>query len=128
MTKEKEVIKENWKIMKWMYVKESQWLPVIYTPLQDLDAFCSIYCKGKDWIPLILETMIQELEKEYFKQYEDNGKDLSELSEKEVLETKIKAWRQAQKIWNFFWQSAKSVTDKRRSPFVIKIRHMTNKE
>jgi len=47
-----------------MYIKESKGLPVIYTPFQDIDAFCSIYCRGKDGIPLIVNTMMHKLEDE----------------------------------------------------------------
>lgn len=125
MTKKKDTIQEKGSITKGMYIKESKWLPVIYTPLQDLEAFCSIYCRGRDGIPLILNKMIEELEKETFNSYPDWGEN---LSEKEVLECKIKAWRQAQRIWNFFRQSAKQVNDEWRSPFSIRIRHMTIKK
>lgn len=34
-------------ITKGMYYKKSRELPVLYTPLQGLDKFVSIYCKGK---------------------------------------------------------------------------------
>lgn len=122
--KTKEDIKEKGSVTKWMYVKESKWLPVIYTPFQDIDAFCSIYCRWKDWIPLILDTMMHDLELEYLSEFEDNW---SKLTDRERLEITIKAWRQAQKIWNYFWNSAKKVNDAWKHPFIIRMRHREDK-
>ena len=124
MNKTKEAIQEKGSITKWMYIKESKWLPVIYTPFQDIDAFCSIYCRGKDGIPLILDTMMHSLEEDILADCEDGW---AKLSERERLEVTIKAWRQAQKIWNFFWESAKKVNEQWKYPFIIRMRHWKNK-
>lgn len=123
MNKTKEAIEEKGSITKGMYIKESKWLPVIYTPFQDINAFCSVYCRGKDWIPLILDQMMHDLEKEYLAECEDVNK----LSERERLEITIKAWRQAQKIWNFFWESARKVNQVGKYPFLIRMRHWKDK-
>lgn len=125
MNKTKETIKEKWSITKWMYIKESKWLPVIYTPFQDIEAFCSIYCRWKDWIPLILDRMMHDLENEMLAECEEWG---AKLTERERLEITIKAWRQAQKIWNFFRSSAKKINDASWFPFVIRMRHWKNKK
>lgn len=124
MNKTKEAIEEKGSITKWMYIKESKWLPVIYTPFQDINAFCSVYCRGKDWIPLILDMMMHELEEEYLSECEDKW---AKLSERERLEITIKAWRQAQKIWNFFWESARKVNEVGKHPFLIRMRHWKDK-
>jgi len=124
MKKTKEAIEEKGSITKWMYIKESKWLPVIYTPFQDIDAFCSVYCRGKDWIPLILDMMMHELEQEYLSEYEDHWE---KLSERERLEITIKAWRQAQKMWNFFWECASKVNKVGKYPFLIRMRHWKDK-
>lgn len=123
MTKEinKEKIKEVWSINKWMYYKESKWLPVIYTPFQDIDAFCSIYCKGKDWIPLILNTMMKELEAKFLSELPDGWES---LPDKERIEITIKAGRTAQKYRDFFWNCAKIVNESGKNPFIIRMRHM----
>ena len=124
MNKTKEAIEEKGSITKGMYIKESKWLPVIYTPFQDINAFCSVYCRGKDWIPLILDMMMHELEQEYLSEYEDNWE---KLSERERLEITIKAWRQAQKMWNFFWECASKVNKVGKYPFLIRMRHWKDK-
>lgn len=124
MNNTKENIKEKGSITKGMYIKESKWLPVIYTPFQDIDAFCSIYCRGKDWIPLILDKMMHKLETEILSEYPDGWE---KLSERERLEVTIKAWRQAQKIWNFFWETAKEINEEWKYPFIIRMRHWENK-
>lgn len=124
MKKTKEAIEEKGSITKGMYIKESKWLPVIYTPFQDINAFCSVYCRGKDWIPLILDMMMHELEQEYLVEYEDHWE---KLSERERLEITIKAWRQAQKMWNFFWECASKVNKVGKYPFLIRMRHWKDK-
>ena len=125
MSKAKETIKEKKTITKGMYIKESKWLPVIYTPFQDIDAFCSIYCRGKDWIPLIVSTMMHDLEEEMLSEYPDHWESLADEKD---LEIKLKAWRQAQKIWNFFWWAAKKVNDEWKYPFIIRMRHCKRKD
>lgn len=105
-----------------MYVKPGKWDYIIYTPLQDLNAFCSIYCKGSDWIPVILNKMMRELEQEYLEEAWDN------ISDRERIEITIKAWRKAQEIWNFFWWCTQKITDEWRHPFIIRIRHTDFKE
>jgi len=124
MKKTKEAIEEKGSITKWMYIKESKWLPVIYTPFQDINAFCSIYCRGKDWIPLILDQMMHDLEEQFLSECEDWW---AKLSERERLEITIKAWRQAQQIWNFFRDTAKKVNAWWRYPFIIRMRHWQSK-
>lgn len=114
-----EKIKEKGSITKWMYVKESKWLPVIYTPFQDIESFCSIYCKGKDWIPLIEDIMMKKIEQEMLAECKH------EPTERERLEIKIKAGRKAQKIRKFFWDSAMEINDNWSFPFVIRMRHLT---
>lgn len=123
MKKTKEAIEEKGSITKWMYIKESKWLPVIYTPFQDINAFCSVYCRGKDGIPLILDQMMHTLEEEYLSEVEDVNK----LSERERLEITIRAWRNAQKVWNFFWESARKVNEVGKYPFLIRMRHWKDK-
>lgn len=111
--------KETGKIIKWMYVKDKHWLPVIYTPLKEYGKFISVYCRWKDWIPLILDTIMKDLETEYLSEYKNNW---ANLSERERLEVTIKAWRQAQKIWNTFRDSAKKVRAMWKCPFTIRLR------
>lgn len=123
MKKTKEAIEEKGSITKGMYIKESKWLPVIYTPFQDINAFCSVYCRGKDGIPLILDQMMHTLEEEYLGEIEDVNK----LSERERLEITIRAWRNAQKVWNFFWESARKVNEVGKYPFLIRMRHWKDK-
>ncbi len=123
MKKTKEAIEEKGSITKWMYIKESKWLPVIYTPFQDINAFCSVYCRGKDGIPLILDQMMHTLEEEYLSEVED----INKLSERERLEITIRAWRNAQKVWNFFWESARKVNEVGKYPFLIRMRHWKDK-
>lgn len=114
----KEKIKEKWSITKWMYFKWSKWLPVVYTPFQDINSFCSIYCKGKDWIPLILDTMMKTFEEEFLKEK------WNDLSERERLEITIKAWRKAQDYRNTFWNAVEKVNQNWTFPFVIRVRDM----
>lgn len=68
MKKTKQAIQEKGSITKGMYIKESKGLPVIYTPFQDIDAFCSVYCRGKDGIPLILNSMMHKIEDEILRE------------------------------------------------------------
>ena len=108
-----------------MYIKESKGLPVIYTPFQDIDAFCSIYCRGKDGIPLIINQMMHKLEEEILASKENWWAD---LSEREKLEVQIQAGREAQRIWNFFWDSAMEVNAYWKFPFIIRMRHWKDKK
>ena len=108
-----------------MYIKESKGLPVIYTPFQDIDAFCSIYCRGKDGIPLIVNTMMHKLEDEIMASKPDGW---ANLSERERLEVQIQAGRQAQKIWQFFRSSVSDVNASWKFPFIIRMRHRENKK
>lgn len=120
MKKTKQAIKEKGSITKGMYVKESKWLPVIYVPFQDIDAFCSVYCRGKDGIPLILNSMMHKIEDEIMASKAKEWK--QEFSEREYLDIQIQAWRQAQKIWNFFWQTAMEINEEWKFPFTIRMR------
>ena len=124
MNKTEEAIQEKGSITKWMYVKESRWLPVIYTPFQDINAFCSVYCKCKEGIPLIINQMMHKLEEEILASKENKWAD---LSEREKLEVQIQAGRQAQKNWNFFWESAMEVNSFGKFPFIIRMRHWKDK-
>lgn len=120
MKKTKQAIQEKGSITKGMYIKESKGLPVIYTPFQDIDAFCSVYCRGKDGIPLILNSMMHKIEDEILRE-KTNGWE-KELSKREYLDVQIQAWRQAQKIWNFFWTTAMEISEDWKFPFTIRMR------
>lgn len=113
-----EKVKQKWSILKWMYMKYSKWLPVVYTPFQDIEAFISIYCKANKGLPILLNAMMKEIESELLSQ------EKWELSERQKLEITIKAGRQANKIRNFFWDTVKKVNDNWSFPFVIRARHL----
>lgn len=118
-----EKIKEINTITKWLYIKENRWLPILYTPLQKINAFCNVYCKWKDWIPYIQDVMMEELEKRELSKYPDNWE---WLSKRELVEIKVAAWRETQRIWNFFWDCVKIVNKRWRSPFSVRLRHFNS--
>lgn len=122
----KEKIKENGSITKGMYIKYSKWLPVVYTPFQDIDAFCSIYCKWKDWIPLILDTMMKTFEEQFLEDYIKEK--WHNISERERIEITVRAGRQAQAYRKTFWDAAEKVNKSGTFPFVIRVRAMGKEE
>ena len=68
--------------------------------------------------------MMHSLDQEFISEY----KKKDQLTERERLEITIKAWRQAQKMWNFFWESAKQVNAAWKHPFIIRMRHWKDKK
>jgi len=99
-------------VTKWLYIKESRGLPVLYVPLQDDGKFVSIYCKTKEWIPFIIEEMRRRLEKEV----------TASNPGLQDIEISYKAAKQAYDIWNFFWNCCKAVGEEWRFPFIIRVR------
>lgn len=122
----KEKIKEKWSITKGMYVKYSKGLPVVYTPFQDIDSFCSIYCKWKDWIPLILDTMMKTFEEQLLDAYMKEK--WNTMSDRERIEITVRAGRKAQEYRAAFWDAAKKVNESGTFPFVIRVRDMGKEE
>lgn len=107
-------------ITKGMYYKKSRELPVLYTPLQGLDKFVSIYCKGKKGVPYIQEEMRAQFYMDIWEKEYGNR----ELTEKEELIISTRAIKQTLRLWDFFWDCVEQVQNKGVLPFVIKVRKL----